>query len=71
MSARPRRVADLFCGVGPFALRLAERARVTAADSDAGAVEALKRAAANASGLKPVEAADPRPVPPPFRGERT
>ena len=27
-------VADLFAGVGPFALRLAERARVTAADSD-------------------------------------
>ena len=29
MSATPRRVADLFCGVGPFALRLAERARVS------------------------------------------
>lgn len=50
-----KRAADLFCGVGPFALRLAERARVTAADSDAGAVEALKRAAAAAGGLKPVE----------------
>jgi 23S rRNA (uracil1939-C5)-methyltransferase len=50
-----RAVADLFAGVGPFALRLAERARVVAADSDEGAVEALRRAAAT-SRLKPVEA---------------
>src|SRR5262249_61286135 len=49
-------VADLFCGVGPFALRLAERARVYAADGDAAAIAALKQAAP-ASGLKPVEAA--------------
>ena len=34
-------IADLFTGVGPFALRLAERARVTAADSDAAAIAAL------------------------------
>jgi 23S rRNA (uracil1939-C5)-methyltransferase len=46
-------VADLFAGVGPFALRLAERARVTAADADALALAALKRAAAT-PGLKPV-----------------
>jgi 23S rRNA (uracil1939-C5)-methyltransferase len=52
-----KQVADLFCGIGPFALRLAERARVTAADSDADAIEALKRAAAAASGLKPIETA--------------
>jgi 23S rRNA (uracil1939-C5)-methyltransferase len=52
-----KRVADLFCGVGPFALRLAESARVTAADSDAAAIAALKRAAAATSGLKPVEVA--------------
>jgi len=50
-----KRVADMFCGIGPFALRLAERARVTAADIDAGAVEALKRAASTTNGLKPVE----------------
>jgi 23S rRNA (uracil1939-C5)-methyltransferase len=49
-------VADLFAGVGPFALRLAERARVLAADSDEGAIDALRRAAAGASGLKPVVA---------------
>ena len=34
--AGARTVADLFCGVGPFALRLAESARITAADNDAG-----------------------------------
>jgi 23S rRNA (uracil1939-C5)-methyltransferase len=49
-------VADLFCGVGPFALRLAEKARVFAADDDAAAIAALARAAATTSGLKPVEA---------------
>jgi 23S rRNA (uracil1939-C5)-methyltransferase len=46
-------VADLFCGVGPFALRLAERAKVTAADSDEPAVTAL-REAAKTPGLKPI-----------------
>jgi 23S rRNA (uracil1939-C5)-methyltransferase len=49
-------VADLFCGVGPFALRLAERARVTAIDSEADALAALRRAAAGTAGLKPVTA---------------
>jgi 23S rRNA (uracil1939-C5)-methyltransferase len=48
-------VADLFAGVGPFALRLAERARIWAADNDADAIAALARAAAAASGLKPIE----------------
>jgi 23S rRNA (uracil1939-C5)-methyltransferase len=37
-------------------LRLAERARVTAADNDADAVAALQRAAAGTQGLKPVDA---------------
>jgi 23S rRNA (uracil1939-C5)-methyltransferase len=50
-----KRVADLFSGVGTFALRLAETARVTAADNEVGAIDALKRAAATAQGLKPVE----------------
>jgi 23S rRNA (uracil1939-C5)-methyltransferase len=49
-----RRVADLFAGVGPFALRLAERARVTAVDSDASAIAALKRAGETTQGLKPI-----------------
>jgi 23S rRNA (uracil1939-C5)-methyltransferase len=48
------RIADLFAGVGPFALRLAERARITAVDTDKEAVAALKRAAEMTQGLKPV-----------------
>lgn len=51
-----KRVADLFCGVGPFALRLAETARIIAFDNDADAIKALAQAAAKASGLKPVDA---------------
>ncbi|MDQ2954967.1 MAG: methyltransferase [Pseudomonadota bacterium] len=47
-------IADLFSGIGPFALRLAPRARVTAVDNDAAALAALARAAA-APGLKPIE----------------
>ena len=53
---RAKHVADLFCGVGPFALRLAARSRVAAFDSDAGSVAALQKAAASTSGLKPVKA---------------
>jgi 23S rRNA (uracil1939-C5)-methyltransferase len=49
-------VADLFCGVGPFALRLAERKRVCAADNDGAAIAALKAAASTTPGLKPVKA---------------
>jgi 23S rRNA (uracil1939-C5)-methyltransferase len=53
---RAKRIADLFCGVGPFALRLATKARVAAFDSDAGAVGALQKAATATGGLKPVKA---------------
>jgi 23S rRNA (uracil1939-C5)-methyltransferase len=53
---KAKRVADLFAGIGTFALRLAETARVTAADSEASAVKALERAVNMTSGLKPVEA---------------
>jgi 23S rRNA (uracil1939-C5)-methyltransferase len=49
-------VADLFCGVGPFALRLAERTRIMAFDADAEAIAALKQAANMTSGLKPIAA---------------
>jgi 23S rRNA (uracil1939-C5)-methyltransferase len=52
---RIREIADLFCGVGPFALRLAKKARVAAFDSDAGAVSSLQKAAAATPGLKPVK----------------
>lgn len=53
---KAERIADLFAGVGPFALRLAERARITAVDSDKEAIAALKRAAETTQGLKPVTA---------------
>jgi 23S rRNA (uracil1939-C5)-methyltransferase len=53
---RARHIADLFCGVGPFALRLAAKTRVSAFDNDAGAVTALQKAASATSGLKPVKA---------------
>lgn len=51
-----RRVADLFCGVGTFALRLAETARVGAYESNAPAIEVLARAGQSAPGLKGIEA---------------
>jgi 23S rRNA (uracil1939-C5)-methyltransferase len=53
---RAKHIADLFCGVGPFALRLAAKSRISAFDSDAGAVTALQKAATSTSGLKPVKA---------------
>jgi 23S rRNA (uracil1939-C5)-methyltransferase len=53
---KAKHIADLFCGVGPFALRLAEKARISAFDSDAGAVTALAKAVTSASGLKPIKA---------------
>jgi 23S rRNA (uracil1939-C5)-methyltransferase len=56
---RGKQIADLFCGVGPFALRLAARAKVNAFDSDAGAVTALQKAATSTPGLKPLRA-EPR-----------
>ncbi|QWG22224.1 class I SAM-dependent RNA methyltransferase [Bradyrhizobium sediminis] len=53
---RAKHIADLFCGVGPFSLRLAAKSRVAAFDSDAGAVTALQKAATSTPGLKPVKA---------------
>jgi 23S rRNA (uracil1939-C5)-methyltransferase len=53
---KAKHAADLFCGVGPFALRLAARMRVSAFDSDAGAVAALQKAATATQGLKPMKA---------------
>ncbi len=45
-------IADLFCGVGPFALRLAQKAKVYAVDSDKPAILALDQARRHARGLK-------------------
>jgi 23S rRNA (uracil1939-C5)-methyltransferase len=53
---RPKRVADLFCGIGTFTFALASRARVLALDSDAPAIGALATAARHAQGLRPIEA---------------
>ena len=53
---RAKHIADLFCGVGPFALRLAEKSRTAAYDSDAGAIASLQKAVATTPGLKPVKA---------------
>ena len=53
-AGKGKQVADLFCGVGTFALRLARRARVFAVDSDQAAIGALVTAA-RLPGLKPIE----------------
>jgi 23S rRNA (uracil1939-C5)-methyltransferase len=55
-TGKSKTVADLFCGVGAFTFRLAQRARVFAADSDKAAVAALNAATKPARGLKPIEA---------------
>jgi 23S rRNA (uracil1939-C5)-methyltransferase len=51
-----RSIADLFCGVGTFAFRLAAIAPVVAADAHAPAIEALRSAMASAPGLKSITA---------------
>jgi 23S rRNA (uracil1939-C5)-methyltransferase len=50
------KIADLFCGAGPFALRLAETASVYAADCDPASIDALKRGFNGVQGLKQVTA---------------
>jgi len=50
-----RRAADLYCGSGAFALRLARRTPVLAAEADEASLGALSHAAARTPGLKPVE----------------
>jgi 23S rRNA (uracil1939-C5)-methyltransferase len=51
-----KHVADLFCGFGPFTLRLAEKFHVSAFDSDDKAIAALKEAVRLTQGLKPIQA---------------
>jgi 23S rRNA (uracil1939-C5)-methyltransferase len=54
--ADANRVADLFCGAGAFALRLARGREVFAADADPAAVAALARAASATPGLRKLQA---------------
>jgi 23S rRNA (uracil1939-C5)-methyltransferase len=49
-----KRVADLFSGVGPFALRLAERSEVHAVETEKGAIAALDKAFRATPGLRRV-----------------
>jgi 23S rRNA (uracil1939-C5)-methyltransferase len=49
-----RRIGDLFAGLGTFSLRLAEKARVHAVDSESAALEALSKAARSTPGLQPL-----------------
>ena len=51
---KSKRVADLFSGLGTFALRLARKSAVHAIEFDAPALAALDHAARHAQGLKPV-----------------
>ncbi|CAN5460917.1 methyltransferase [soil metagenome] len=55
-AGKVKHAADLFCGVGPFTIRLAETARVLAADSDKPSIAALSDAVNRTQGLKPVTA---------------
>jgi 23S rRNA (uracil1939-C5)-methyltransferase len=49
-----KKVADLFCGIGPFALRLAAQASVLAVDADEAQITALANAVRHCQGLKPI-----------------
>ncbi|NTJ42806.1 class I SAM-dependent RNA methyltransferase [Agrobacterium larrymoorei] len=51
---KSKRIADLFCGTGTFALRLARVARVHAVEAEDKPLKALDFAARNTQGLKPV-----------------
>ena len=53
---KAKTVADLFCGIGPFALRLAEQRPVFAADSDKAGIAALDKARRFTKGLREVTA---------------
>ena len=51
-----KRVADLFCGLGAFALRLSAHARVCAYDNDTEAIAALIEAARAKAGMRLAQA---------------
>lgn len=53
---KAKTVADLFCGLGPFALRLAEQRPVAAFDSDRAGIAALDKAWRFTKGIREVTA---------------
>ena len=53
---KAKSILDLFCGVGPFAFRLAEQAKIHAIDSDKPAIAALLQATRFIQGVKPITA---------------
>lgn len=53
---KAKTVADLFCGLGPFALRLAEQRPVAAFDADKPAIAALDKARRFTKGLREITA---------------
>jgi 23S rRNA (uracil1939-C5)-methyltransferase len=53
-TAKTRRAADLFCGLGTLTFRLARTALVAAFDSDRELIAALQSAARHAKGVKPI-----------------
>jgi 23S rRNA (uracil1939-C5)-methyltransferase len=53
---KAKTIADLFCGVGPFALRLAEQRPVTAFDNDKPGIAALDKARRFTKGLREITA---------------
>jgi 23S rRNA (uracil1939-C5)-methyltransferase len=54
--SKAKNVADLFCGIGPFGLRIAAKSSVHGVDADSGSVGGLLHAAKRMQGLKPVSA---------------
>ena len=53
---KAKSIADLFCGIGPFTLRLAAKAKIHGYDNDPAAIAALKDAVRKTQGIKPVTA---------------
>jgi len=53
---KAKNVVELFCGLGPFGLRLARDMKVSAFDSDAGAIDAFNRSLRAHPGGKPATA---------------
>jgi 23S rRNA (uracil1939-C5)-methyltransferase len=52
---KSKSVADLFCGIGPFALRIANHAKVLAVDTDKPAINALAQTVRLTPGIKPLK----------------